>query len=304
MVFLTWVCALRLLHRNSVWLHGIFGALTGLAWLTDVTALIVVAAWLAASGGLWLRAMLRRHEPATDEAWSAKNHFVGLVVVALTWMAVCGSRCGAAMDHWGRPMFAWQQHWMWLDNSSEALQLADRFEEVRGLENGRRLALPGWDDYWKTHTLAQAKERLTAGSSEVWGRVTMAAGFWLAVPAGLFLTAWIIVLTRRRAVNHEALHLPRGAVASVVFVFLTCAGFGLWCAWYAPIQTDACFLMVIYLPLVWSLVWGAEKLMTLARMRGLSRRVWLGWRVLLWLASAAMAVDVALLLRETRLFFQ
>lgn len=314
LVFLSWVCALRLLHRNSVWLHGVFGVLTGLAWLTDVTALLVVAAWLVAATARWVRICFRRGEQGLHETWIARNHFVGLLVVVIAWVAVCGSRCGASMDHWGRPLFAWQHHWMWLDNEAEARALTDYFEDTRSL-TGRRIDLSGWDDYWKTHTVDQARERITAGGAQVWGqflglrppqeppapfwkRGAQRQGVWLAGAAALCAAAWLVAVTRRRRDGPPA-PLPCGSAACVMFVLLTGAGYGAWYAWYAPVQNDPRFLLVLYLPLMWSFLCGAEKMMTVARTRGLSRRGWLLWQGLLWTGTALLAADVLLLLGDT-----
>jgi hypothetical protein len=314
LVFLSWVCALQLLHHNTVWLHGIFGVLTGLAWLTDVTAIFIVAAWLLAATLRWVWTSLRRGEQAVDENWIARNHFVGLVALVLGWVSVCGPRCGAAMDHWGRPLFSWHQHWMWLDNEVEALALADRYEEVRALENGRRMDLPGPSDYWKNHTGEQMRDRLEEGSQKVWSEfagLTPAApaqdpfaksrarrqGFWLAGAAGLFAIAWFIVVSRRRRPDRSGVKPPSFSVAPALFTVLACAACGLWYAWYVPVRSDPRFLMVLYMPLVWSLVWGAEELISLARTRGMSARLWLIWRAGLWVITSVMVVDLVLLLR-------
>lgn len=312
LVFLSWFCALRLLHRNSLWLHGVFGILTGLAWLTDATALLVVAAWLLAATARWLRICFRRGEQGLHETWIARNHFVGLIVVVMAWVAVCGSRCGASMDHWGRPLFAWQHHWMWLDSEAEARSLTDRFEDARSL-TGRRQDLPGWDDYWNTHTAEQARGRLTTGWAQVWTRFmgaepprSQAALFWqrgrlrqavwLAGAAALSVVASLIALTRRRRDGPPA-PLPCGSVACVLFVLFAAGAYGAWYGWYSPIQSDPRFLLVLYLPLGWSFLCGAEKMMTVARTRGLSRRGWLIWQGLLWTWTALLAADVLLLLR-------
>jgi hypothetical protein len=316
MVFLSWVCALRLLHRNSVWLHGVFGVLTGLAWLTDVTSLFVVAAWLAAATARWGWTSLRRGEQALHEPWIARNHFVGLVALVLGWISVCGPRCGAAMDHWGRPLFSWQQYWMWMDSNEEALAVVDRYEDVRAMESGRRMDLPGWSDYWKIHTTEQAKDRLVDGANQI-GRQFLGMepggatsglsgklppsrqGAWLTAAAGLFVIAGLVAVAHRRQLGSENVKAPSGSVAAVLFVVVAGSAYAVWYAWYTPIKSDPRLPMVLYMPLVWSLVWGAEKLVTMARTCGASSGIWLGWRILLWAVTAAMAADLYLLLQGT-----
>jgi hypothetical protein len=315
LVFLSWVCALRLLRRNSVWLHGVFGVLSGLAWLTDATALIVPAAWLAAATARWLMTSLRRGEQTAHETWIARNHFVGLVALLFGWIAVCGPRCGAAMDFWGRPLFTWQQTWMWFDSAEEARQFTQRYNDAKEVA-GRRVPLQGWDGYWEKHTAEQARKRLTGGWQETWreflsldddlrdeGRDALTGlssrrGWWLGGAALMFVIAGIFVLGKRPSVI-GGLRSVQGSSAAALFVALASAGYGLWFAWYRPIESDERLLLVIYLPLVWSLVWGAESLMKLARMRGASPGMYAAWQIAVWLINAAVAVDAFLLLRAT-----
>jgi hypothetical protein len=314
LVFLSWVCALRLLRRNSVWLHGVFGVLSGLAWLTDATALIVPAAWLAAATTRWLMTSLRRGEQTVHETWIARNHFVGLVALLFGWIAVCGPRCGAAMEFWGRPLFTWQQTWMWFDSAEEARQFTQRYNDAKEVAS-RRVPLQGWDGYWEKHTVDQARERLMGGWQEVWreflssddsrdearGALTGLSshrGWWLGGAAVMFATAGIIALMQRRQ-GIGGPQTARGSSAAALFVALAGAGYGLWFGWYRPIESDERLLLVIYLPLVWSLVWGAERLMRFARMHGTSPRMYAAWQISVWVINAAVAVDAILLLRGT-----
>jgi hypothetical protein len=282
-----------------------------------VTALFIVAAWLVAATARWVWTSLRRGEQAMDETWIARNHFVGLVALVVGWVCVCGPRCGAAMDHWGKPLFSWQQHWMWQDSAPEALALADRYEDVRALQDGRRMDLPGWSDYWTSHTPEMARDRLAEGSKQVWGEFagvvpvqqppgwmgkhrSLRQGAWLGGAALLLLIAGMVALAHRGGPKREGVKPPSySSPAAVLFVISAAAAYGLWYAWYVPVQSDPRFLMVLYMPVIWSFVWAAEKLISLARARGASPAVWLGWRLLLWAFTVAMAADVVLMLQGT-----
>jgi hypothetical protein len=318
LIFLCWICALRLLRRNSVWLHGIFGVLTGLAWLTDTTAWIVLAAWFTAACGRWLIAVLRRSDGPAEEPWTSRNHFVGLFAVAIGWIVVCAPRCGASMDRWGRPFFSWPQQWTWLDsmdrnNLLDWARAHDSREKLDAIPESER---PSFSNYQRTHTPEQMKDRLATGWEREWSdfidpagrRRTEESSIWRTdlmatrglYPAGalmLLAGAAVMALNRRKSADREGLKVPDGGFAGAMFTTLASAGFGVWYAWSAPVSHGG--LTVIYLPLIFCLVSGAESLMILARMRGAPRSTWLTWQGLLWVLVAAAATGVILTIRSS-----
>jgi hypothetical protein len=317
-VFLAWLCAIRLLFQNSVSMHGVFGALAGFAWLTDSTGWIVVAAWFIASGCRWLRAAVRRQDSPAEESWICRNHFVGLIALALGWLAVAGPRCAAAAGQWGNPFHTAQQTWMWADSAEEAWKWTrvDAFQREAGITPaaGDR---PGWNRYRKTHSTGDAAERLTSGMRGVWQdfwafdefepgapavsspRLLKYRGAFLAGAAVLFLAAWTLSLSRQKSVDRGGLRLPSGAGAAAFFVVLASAGYSLWYGWYRPIDRDDGYLLVLYLPLFFSFVWGAERLIGIARMRGLPRWQWIGTQLLMGCLGAAIAAGAIVSMRTT-----
>ncbi|HEX2748703.1 MAG TPA: hypothetical protein VHM91_11935, partial [Verrucomicrobiales bacterium] len=163
--FLAWLCALRLLRKNSVWLHGIFGVVAGFAWLADTSGWIVVAAWFLAASCRWLREVLRRGHGLPDESWTCRNHFVGLVALVIGWVAVCSPRCGASMDRWGSPFFSWQQQWMWMDSTDrnalrEWAKAHPGKNELDALPENER---PSPANYLRTHSPEQIRDRMAKG---------------------------------------------------------------------------------------------------------------------------------------------
>lgn len=308
LTFLSWVCAVRLLMKNSVGLHAVFGMLSGLAWLADSSAWILTAAWFLASGARWVRGILRRGE-RPDEVWSCRNHFIGLVVAGLCWFAVSGPRCSVASERWGSAFFSWPQQWMWADNADAAAKLAPRYPvagDYAGLPADGGLSLSTWR---RTHTAEQAGKRLADGWSAVWkelvapkpvGISSLAAphpqlmawrGVWAGAAALTLLVAGGMVMARRHAVDRDGLKLPCGSIPAALFVLLAATGYGLWYGWYLPIERSERFLPVIYFPVTFSFVWGAVRLATLARMRGASRWQLQALHLLFWLIFAAVAVE-------------
>lgn len=309
--FLCWLCALRLLRKNSVWLHGAFGVLTGVAWLTETNTWILMAAWFIAASLRWLGEILRRGEARVEETWTSRNHFVGLVAMAIGWLAVCGPRCGAAMDRWGKPFFSYQQQWMWLDTTDRGalLKWARAHPGKQELSEIPESERPSFANYQRTHSPEQMQERLVNGWSRVWRSLTVplqdgTAPRWQGVltmpgvyPLGgivILAGACIVALSRRKKVDREGLELPDGVWSGAFFTAVATAGYGAWHGWMAPpVIGEPVWLhagiAVLFLPLMFTLVRGAEGLMTLARMRGAPRWTWQIYQILMWLLVAGAA---------------
>ncbi len=305
LVFLLWACAARLLRRNSVWLHAVFGVIAGLAWLMDTSAWIPAGAWLLASTCRWLREALRRGEGGSEGDWTCRNHFLGLVALTLGWAVVCAPRCGAAADRWGHPFFSWQQQWMWFENDNpvaprEWARLHPTREEISHVPETER---PSFENYRRTHTPQQIQLRLldgfekvgrefvnqgvpgTAGEESSWRQALAPRGLYPAMLLGLLAVLWGVTVLNGKGVDRDGLRMPGGTWAGVLFVALACAGYGAWYGWSSVILPNG--LTVIYLPLMFSLASGLEGLMTLARMRGTPPWSWRAWQVILWLVLAA-----------------
>jgi hypothetical protein len=62
--FLTWVCAVKLLHRNDLWLHALLGVLGGLAYLAKTSVEPLLLGWFAVAGLRFVMEWWHRSDPA------------------------------------------------------------------------------------------------------------------------------------------------------------------------------------------------------------------------------------------------
>lgn len=312
LIFLCWACAWELLRRNSVWMHGIFGVLCGLAWLTNSSGWILPAAWLAASGVRWVISALTRGEGG-DEAWTGRNHFIGLVAFALGWLAMAGPRCVVAQEKWGNPVFAWPQHWMWLNQPQAPERLLAMAAQPHAA--GQLPAnLPGSDSYTARHSGEEAWGRFKAGWREAWGKLLAPAqvreeaessgeavisptetqrGWYLGGALVILVEALVLYAVFRRTARGRIVRLERGTPAVALFVLLAGAGYGAWAAWMEAVSPADRLTGYVYLPLFFSMLYGAHKLIAAARAAGAWRGHWWFHQALATALCAAMLLDFA-----------
>jgi hypothetical protein len=108
----------------------------------------------------------------------------------------------------------------------------------------------------------------------------------------LLLLAALLAAVRRPRKHAGAPPVRRVALAPAAFVILACCGYGLWFGWYAQLEIDDRFMMVLWLPLLWSLLRGAEKLVSLARTAAPARWIAPAWQGLVWASNLAVALQI------------
>ena len=85
LLLLTSFCAVRLLQKNTAWRHVQFGLLAGMAYLTDVTILPLLAGWLLVTTARFLRGLL---DKSAEGSWTCRGHFIGLLALVFAFLAV------------------------------------------------------------------------------------------------------------------------------------------------------------------------------------------------------------------------
>ncbi len=315
--FLTWVCAVKLLFKNDIWMHAVLGLLGGLAYLAKTSVEPLLLGWLAVSGLRFVREGLRRGDPMEERAWNGRQHFIGLIVFAFAWLAVVAPRYVAAEERWGDARFSYPSAWMWMDDFQEGFNWMGKHPNRAALEAIPPEERPSAARYLKTHTAAQAQERLLQGTSEKvghflapkpvkpkkdgsfggWKVILEQRGLYLGGLGVVALGAALLVWSRRRAVDRVGLELPSGSWAVVLFTGGSALGYGLLYGWYDPIGRGDRFMLSLYLPLVFCLVWASERLMDLALRRRAPR--WTAWvyQSALWAVNAAVLWRVVEVLR-------
>ncbi len=316
--FLTWICAVKLLHRNDLWLHALFGILGGLAYLAKTSVEPLLLGWLVIASLRFLIEWRRRPDAGEERIWSCRNHFLGLLVFAFGWLAVTAPRYMAADQRWGDPRFSYPAVWMWMDDYETCYAWMGQHPDKAALDLIPPGERPSLARYLQTHDAAAVQSRLVKGTREKvtrwlspkpvkwkkdgsfpgWKVLLEKRGLYLGAVAGVTLGVAILVWSRRKSVDRVGLAMPAGWWAPVLFTTGTVLGYALLYGWYDPIGRGDRFMLSLYLPLVFSLVWAAENLMNLALMRGVPK--WTGWlyQGSLWLISAVVTWRLVEVLRH------
>jgi len=316
--FLTWICGVKLLLKNDLWLHALFGVLGGLAYLAKTSVEPLVLAWFGISALRFLVALRRKDDLETEHGWTCRNHFIGCIVFAFGWLAVTAPRYSAAFEKWGDPRFSYPAAWMWMDDFKDASEWMVAHPDKKSLEAIPQEQKPSLGLYLKTHEVEQVRDRLQNGtwqklnrwlapkpvkvkkdgSFSGWRVLLEHRGIYLGVLGGVTLAAGILVWSRRKAVDRIGLAPSPGSWAAVLFTTGAVLGYSLLYGWYDPIGRGDRFMLSLYLPLVFCLVWGAESLMDLALMRKASRWAPLIYQGLLWILNGAIVWRLVEMLRQ------
>ena len=317
--FLTWICAVKLLLRNDIWLHALFGVLGGLAYLAKTSVEPLILAWFGVSALRFVLTLPRKDDAQQDHGWNCRNHFIGCLVFAFGWLAVTTPRYKAAMDRWDDARFSYPAAWMWMDDfDKEGAAWMVAHPDRKSLEAIPSEERPTFVNYLKTHSADQMKNRLSDGTWQKltrwlapkpvkpkkdgtfggWRVLLEQRGIYLGVLGSVTIAAGALVWSRRKAVDRVGLAAPAGAWAAVLFVVGSALGYTLLYGWYDPIARGDRFMLSLYLPLVFCLVWGAENMMDLALMRKAPSWVPTVYQSCLWLLNGAIIWRLVEMLRQ------
>ena len=280
--FLAWVCTLSLLRRNSLWMYGVLGFLLGLAYLakTSVQAFLLVFFGVTLLRCLveWGRSGKRDREDGAilalaDDRWNVANHFIGLAVLVMTFLAAAGPRLSYANEAFGDPFHAFPSYWMWMDDFSEGVAFMQKYgsaEALAGLEGEEK---PSATTYLKTHSQEETLERLQAGTTkklrEFWsppewrksGRELLPFRGWLL--AGFYAMFAVMAVMRSWARRQKDRWVwpvdSQSARWMLLFAFGVFAVSALAFGFYEPIGKGDRFLLSLYLPMVLTPLWLGER---------------------------------------------
>ena len=316
--FLAWVCAMSLMRRNSLWMYGVLGFLLGLAYLAKtsiqpfllvffgVTLLRCVIEWWQARRAPEERSIALMLE---DEAWSLPNHFIGLAVLAMTFLGAAGPRLSYANDAFGSPFHSYPGYWMWMDDFGQGADFMQRYPNAEALEKLPAAEKPSAMNYLRHHTWKETSDRMWNGVTKKWGeffaprewrksgRELLPFRGWLLVAFfGMFgVMAAMRWWVARRGERWGRPGSPQSArwmllFAAGVFV-VSLAAFG----FFEPIGKGDRFMLALYLPLVVTPLWIAE------RFRRQLQRTDLGdWATWIFFGMHAL-VSVAIVIRLIQL---
>ncbi len=294
--FLSGLLAFRILRGAGRWQFAGFGVASGLAYLAKPSMLPFLVAFAAAFAlrlvlALWFN----------DIAWHPWR--------SLVWVAVSGAIFAAMIlplalytaEHFGKPLFNYTQHWMWMDDfETEAYPFQTTYRGGWDLAAIPPEDLPGPAWYFRRHTLADALQRGINGAREVvihfflpekklrgqaffwrtspknWRQPLAHRGIYLLVLTALCITlAWPVrkALWQRR-------HRPGATCCGVLALVAAALYIGLY-GWYYPVGKGDRFMGSLWVPAIFLTFWAAS---LLRRMDGPPWRtvVYLGVQILVF----------------------
>ena len=316
--FLTWVCAVKLLLKNNLWTHALLGVLGGLAYLAKTSVEPLILAWFGISAIRVLVVLRRKDDPLEEHRWTGRNHFIGCLVFAFAWLAVTAPRYMAAQEKWGDPRFSYPAAWMWMDDFKAGSAWMVAHPDTKSLQATPPGQRPSLGNYLKTHPAEQVRDRLVHGTKEKltrwlspkpvtvkkdgsfsgWRVLLERRGLYLAAVTAVTLAAGVLVWTRRKSVDRVGMAPAPGAWAAVLFTTGSVLGYSLLYGWYDPIGRGDRFMLSLYLPIVFCLLWAAEGLMDLALLRKAPKWTPLVYQSALWILNGAIAWRLIEILRK------
>lgn len=337
--FLTWVACLSALKHNSLWIYGVIGVLGGAAYMAkgSITPLLAVFVGVSSLRCVWAMLSARRRGFVLTSAnlWHWRNHLVGLVVLAAAYLMTIGPRLRDAHEKFGDPFHSFPGYWMWMDNYSQAYEWMGRHntrDKLAALAPSER---PTLSNYLRTHSREEWASRLWNGTLGPKNRETGVVGrlpefFWpqqtkliknlekwsgwrgVLEWRGLYL-GWLALILAGlicavalapRAQHAGHVIFGHGTVAIVLFVLGSFAVYLLAYGFYAPIARGSGdrFMLSLYLPLAFSLIWGAESIIRRIRRRKGNPWIIRGYLPAQWMLFGALAWRVVEILRLPKFY--
>ncbi len=288
---LTWVCCIAALKRNSLWLYGMIGLFSALANLTLPTATTLVLVFIFVSTLRWLWGMLLAYwsQEGGTTLWVWRNHWLGMILLVACHLITMGPMLAHSKEQLGdaAPFF-----WRWFDDENTMRQWTAAHQTRESLQAVPASELPSYANYLESHADDAVGERLRQGGMKMlesvlqwpWRHASLrqergvCVAALTAVLALLILIVWFVAPRASHA--GQALH-PETAplVLFTVLAFVACTlDFG----WDLPVLNSGSRPLVLYPPLILSLLWACEALMQRARRRHMRLPVFITYEGILW----------------------
>ena len=277
---LSWICALSLLRKNSLWLYGMLGFLFGLSFLAKGGWQPFALVFVGVSFLRFLVSIIQgRWRGDEDERWSLPNQFVGMAVMFTAFMMTAGPRLSFASDKFGDPFHSYPGYWMWMDDFEEGSRFMGNHSSKDALKAMKPEEKPSLGNYLKTHDRATFIERIRSGTekkmkelmfppevtqnnkkTKLWRQILPQRG-WLLI--WLFIILVVISVFHHIAWrNRDKLVWPVGPQSArwmLLFAFGTFTISSLAFGFYEPIGKGDRFMLGLFLPMVLTFIWVTER---------------------------------------------
>jgi len=294
--FATWACCLALMRHNELWLYALLGLFAGLAYLAKSSVQPLLLVFLGVTALRFVvEASRRKRGKIPDSRWHPQNHFIGMAVLAMSFLMVVGPRLSFANERYGDPFHSYPSYWLWMDHFEDGYQFMADHGSKESLQNITSENKPSMSNYARSHTRQEAWERMRDGvitkvegmlypqktrqnkaHNREWKQLTPDRGrylLWLLVIAGVMAGYhwWAL----RQSDAKDILAQPWSGGWMLLFAAGAFALYAMAYGFYSPIGKGDRFMLSLYLPLAVTLVWVAERLHR-QTMRVRHNR-WAGW---------------------------
>lgn len=319
--FLSWMTGMSLLARNPVWLYGVFGLWTGLAYLAKGSVQPLLLVFLAVTTLRFLAAFWpgRREADGTEgrSPWNPSNHFVGMSVFLCVHLVVIAPRLSYSHATFGSPFHSFPSYWMWMDDFEEGYAWMGKYNTREKLSALRREEKPSFQWWRANHEAVEGWNRLADGTwwqvrrfvasdptprdkhgkpKKPWVSTLEYPGWTLAALLGTTTLAAAFAMAMRRR-EKLPVHRQQAERGMMVLYFLgAIAIYSMLHGWYTPVGDGDRFMLALWAPVVAGLIGAGESITRRLGARGAPRAMlwsyhglqillclWLGWRLLeLW----------------------
>lgn len=313
--FLTWVACVSALTHNSLWIYGLIGVLSGIAYLAKGSVQPLLGVFIAVSSirCVWeyFSARRRGFVISSTNLWYWRSHLVGIIILAMTYLMTVGPRLTDAQEKFGDMFHSYPSYWMWMDRfEPDGYEWMDKHNTRAELEAMRPEDKPSLGKYLRTHTRQQFMDRLVDGTEvkvteffapkqtkrskkrenqKPWRGVFESRGIYLGALAAMLLVLIVMLMSAAPKAEHAGHVVFRhGTVTIVLFTMGAFVLYALAYGFYNPIGRGDRFMMSLYLPLAFSFVWGAESIVRRIERRQGSPWIVRGYLLAQWSLCAVL----------------
>ncbi len=290
--FATWVCCLALMRHNELWLYALLGVFAGLAYLTKSSVQPLLLVFLGVTALRFVVEVFRRRRGKTpDSRWRPQNHFIGMAVLLMSFLMVAGPRLSFANEQYGDPFHSYPGYWLWMDHFEDGYQFMVDHGDKESLQNLTDENKPSMGNYMRSHSNEEMWQRMRDGvETKVGGmlypkktrqnKVRNREWKQLLPDRGKYLLALLVIAVAMALTNWWSLRGMnkaelRSTSWSGLWMLMFAAGafvlYAMAYGFYTPIGKGDRFMLSLYLPLVLTFIWLAERLRRRASKIGGSR---------------------------------
>ncbi len=265
LLFASWLALCRVIHRPDLRWAAVGGLGVGLAYLTKASASAILAAF-AASACVKALALARPRQPAllVDFEGRGRRRWASILlsaaIVGLVFLATVYPYISNNKTHFGRYFYNINStFFMWCDSWTQASWFAQEYNISEQYPDAPPEEIPGPVNYWRTHTPGHMANRMGYGIKTL---VSLAVEepFFKYFLATLGFCVILGFKHGRRLKELWRDYWPAALFSALFFV-----GYLVAFAWYSLVAYGGRFLLSLFLPAMFILLWVGDQLARVSR---------------------------------------